>query len=93
MLFTNCFYDAELDISPVVPMLDIDLEQCLLTGIVPGDGVIPEFNGIEDSDSIVGRIYDPFDAIDHQRNLNNAMSVYRAKMSETSNESTASAAE
>lgn len=87
MLFTNCFYDEELDISCVVPMLNIDLEEALLTGVVPQSGIIPEFNGIEDFDGIIGRVSDVFDAIEHQRSLNNAMSIYRASLSSNNNNS------
>ena len=91
MLFTNIVFREGIDISDVVPMLDLDLEECLLNGIVPGDGVIPEYNGIEDTSFIVGRISDNFDAVEHQRSLNRAMNAYRdAKSAETAPISTQS---
>lgn len=77
MLFTNCQFLEGVDISPVVPAMAIDLENALETGIIPGDGITPEFNGIEDTDSVIGRVRDNFDAIEHQRNINNAMKLYQ----------------
>lgn len=77
MLFTNCQFIEGLDLSPVVPAMDIDLEMALQTGIIPGDGVTPEYNGIEETESVIGRVRDNFDAIEHQRSLNHAMNLYR----------------
>lgn len=77
MLFTNCQFCEGVDISPVIPAMDIDLENALETGVIPGDGVTPEYNGIEETDSVLGRVRDSFDAIEHQRNVNNAMKLYQ----------------
>lgn len=94
MLFTNCHFLEGIDISDVVPFLDIDLEDALLSGVVPQSGVIPDYNGIEDSDGILGRVYDSFDAIEHQRNLNNAMNIYRSSLvANNTSQSTDSSAE
>lgn len=81
MLFTNCQFLEGVDVSPVIPMMDIDLEQALLTGVVPDSGVVPEFNNLEDTDFIIGRVSDAFDAIEHQRQLNIVMNNYRASVS------------
>lgn len=89
MLFTNCQFAEGIDISDVIPYMDIDLEEALLSGIVPQNGIIPEYNGIEETDQIVGRVYDVFDAIEHQRSLNNAMNNYRASLSNKASETIA----
>lgn len=93
MLFTNCHFVEGIDISDVVPFLDIDLEQALLSGVVPQSGVIPEYNGIDEIDGIIGRVFDSFDAIEHQRNLNNAMNTYRSSLVNSESQSTESSAE
>lgn len=62
-----CKYDSVRDAEEVISGLNCDINDMLQTGIVRDSGETLEQNDITDPNAIIGRIEDPFDAIDAAR--------------------------
>lgn len=71
----KCEFNPLRDFEPVKSGLQVDIDIALKTGVVR-DGTLEEnYNGIEDSASVIGRVENIFDAIDAAR----AISKYGKK--------------
>lgn len=62
-----CKYNELKDAEEVVNGLGVDIDDMLKTGIVQDSSETLDNNGIEDPNSIIGRIRDVFDAMDAER--------------------------
>ena len=62
-------YDKKKDLAPVAVGLAVDLNEAIATGTIPGTGVEVEYNGIDSTSMVLGRVHDVFDAVEHQRSL------------------------
>lgn len=76
-MIVDCFYDPDRDISEVDPFGSVDLAKMHATGSVPASVPVTEerFNGIENPNSIAGRVSDDFDAMQ----ANKAILAYKPK--------------
>lgn len=62
-----CAFNKERDIQEVVSGLAVDITDALETGIVKDTAYMEDNNGISEPEQILGRISDPFDAIEASR--------------------------
>lgn len=62
-----CKFDPVRDAEEVVSGLNCDINDMLQTGVVKDSAETLEQNGIEDPNAIIGRVEDPFDAMDAAR--------------------------
>lgn len=60
----NYSHNKSKDRSRVVPGLSISLKEAVETGAIKDTGYIPEYNDIEDTGKILGRIRDNFEAVE-----------------------------
>ena len=59
--------NRETDMGVTIPNLHIDLEKAVENNVIRDTGVIPEFNGIENTIDVGACVRDTFAAIDEQR--------------------------
>lgn len=62
-------FDPEIDQNEVIPGRSINLRDAFETGVVKSTGTDLEFNNLDDPNTIGNRIEDEFDAVNHQRAL------------------------
>ena len=66
-------YNKQRDISPVLEEPVLLISHCLETGIIPSGGVDDDSydydNTFEDTSHVIGRVVDPFDAIEVNKTL------------------------
>lgn len=67
-------HDRNVDLGETIPHLHIDLEKAVETHTIRDTGVIPEFNGIEDSSDVGPVVRDIFTAIDEKNRISQQMS-------------------
>lgn len=60
----NPAFNPITDLYPVVEGLSLDLREAIETGVVKSTGTVDSYNGIEDTDDIIGRVRDNFDSMD-----------------------------
>lgn len=63
-MLENPVYNSKTDLSPVVEGLSLDLREAVETGVVKSTGTIDSYNGIENTEDIIGRVRDNFDSMD-----------------------------
>lgn len=63
----KCRYNKKRDLREVAPHLAIDLGECLRTGTIPGSGTEPNYNEIENTADVAGRVTDVFQSLDVER--------------------------
>lgn len=71
-MIQDCKYNPITDIQEVVPDMSIDIDAAVESGVVLDLGVVAEPNGIEDVNSIQGRVRDVFDAMVYESKLHAA---------------------
>ncbi len=57
-------YNRLKDLAKVRPGLSISLKEAVETGAITDTGVIPDYNNIENPESIIGRVRDNFEAVE-----------------------------
>lgn len=78
-MIQKCNFDKVRDIQEHVPSLATDLNKAIETNTVQDTGVVADFNSIEEPSAIIGRVSDPFEAIDAQRAILAAGKEAKAK--------------
>lgn len=68
-MIQECKFNKLTDIREHVPSLATDLNKAIETNTVQDTGVVDDYNDISDPAFILGRISDPFEAIDAQRSI------------------------
>lgn len=63
----ECKFNPYVDAEEVKQGLAVQVDEMLQTGIVKDSGETLDNNGIDDPNSIIGRVSDVFDAIDSAR--------------------------
>ena len=63
----SCSFNAKLDFQMVEQGLAFSLSDALKTGVVKESSGSLDTNGIDDPESVLGRVSDRFDAIEAQR--------------------------
>lgn len=63
----SCKFDPSKDFVKVESGLVVSLSEALKTGVVKDSGVSLDTNGIDDPESVLGRVKDRFDAIEASR--------------------------
>lgn len=62
-------YNRLKDLAKVRPGLSISLKEAVETGAITDTGVIPDYNNIENPESIIGRVRDNFEAVEAMRTI------------------------
>lgn len=62
-------YNRIKDLAKVRPGLSISLKEAVETGAITDTGVIPDYNNIENPESIIGRVRDNFEAVEAMRTI------------------------
>lgn len=65
--------NRDIDMGATIPNLHIDLEKAVENNVIRDTGVIPEFNGIENTTDVGACVRDTFAAIDEQRAIESKM--------------------
>ena len=63
----DCKFDLKRDFQPVEDGLAVSLSEALKTGVVKDSNVVLDSNGIDDPESVLGRVNNRFDAIEASR--------------------------
>lgn len=65
-------FNENKDLNRVVPNLSISIKESVETGAIKDTGYIPEYNGIESTDKIIGRVRDNFEAVEAMKYVSSA---------------------
>lgn len=68
-MIQECVFNPSVDVQEVVPDMSIDINESIKTGVVMDLGTSLESNGIEDVESISGRVGDIFDVLEYEKAL------------------------
>lgn len=82
-MFQDCKFNKLTDIREHVPSLATDLNKAIETNTVQDTGVVADYNDISDPAFILGRVSDPFEAIDAQRSILAAGKAAKSKADAT----------
>lgn len=62
-------YNRLNDLAKVRPGLSISLKEAVETGAITDTGVIPDYNNIDNPESVIGRVRDNFEAVEAMRTI------------------------